>query len=75
MDKLCISNGSKLAPRNCLQLITSPGTQSNTKIQKKIELGHKPACDIATMRTENVTKRGFGIGVHPNISQNHKITV
>ena len=52
MEKLFISNGSKLVARNCLQLVPSRSTQPKTKIPKNIELGHKPACNRATVTTE-----------------------
>ena len=68
MEKLYITNGSKLAPINCLQLVPSRCAQPKTRIQKEIQLGHRPACDRV-----NVTNRGFGNRIRPNIRLNYEI--
>ena len=73
METLCITNGSKLAPMNCLQLVPSRCAQPKTKIQKDIKLGHRPTCDWVNVTTENVTNRGFGIRIRPNIRLNPEI--
>ena len=77
MEKLYTINSSALVPRNCLQPVPSRSTKPKTKIPKNIQLqlGHETACDRALVTTENVTKRGFGIRIQPNISLNHKKTV
>ena len=73
MEKLYITNGSKLAPINCLQLVPSRCAQPKTRIQKDIQLGHRPACDRVNVTTENVTNRGFGNRIRLNIRLNHEI--
>ena len=75
MEKLYITNGSKLAPMNCLQLVPSRCAQLKARIQKDIQLGHRPACDRVNVMTENFTNRGFGIRVRLNIRLNHEINV
>ena len=45
MEKLYITNGSKLAPINRLQLVPSLCAQPKSGISKDIQIGHRPACD------------------------------
>ena len=74
MEKLHITNGSKLAPISRLQLVPSLCAQPKTRISKDIQIGHRLACvRVKNITTENVTKRGFGIRIRLNISINHKI--
>ena len=73
MEKLYFTNGSKLAPINCLQLVPSCCARPITGIQKDIQLGHRPACDRVKVTTENVMNGGFDIRIRLNIRLNHEL--